>query len=104
MKNDLHTLENYTYELNIFDSSIVFGHFRQEMKFCSLLEKNPEKFHKSKEKAHVGWLVLTQKNYPLKFGSCPVFYEITVFSLQLINMIVLSLEKSYITRSFWING
>ena len=78
MKKYLHTLENYTYGLKSFNVSIVFGHFRQKLNFAFFWKKTA-KFHRSKERTHVGWLVLAQKKYPLKFGS--FFYEITVFSL-----------------------
>ena len=48
------------------------------MKFCSFLEKNPKGFTDPKEKLMSGdWC---KKTYPLKFGGCPVFYEIKVFS------------------------
>ena len=100
----MHTLGNYTYGLNSFNVSIVFGHFRQEMKFCSFLEKNPKSSTDPKEKLMSGdWC---KKMYPLKFGSCPAFYEITVFSFVINQSDRPEPRKELhrITKSFSING
>ena len=51
-------------------------------------------------------MVLSQKMYPLKFGSCPVFYEITVFSFVINQSDRPEPRKELhrITKSFSING
>ena len=68
--------------------------------------KKPRKVPEVQRKTHVGWLVLSQKMYPLKFGSCPVFYEITVFSFVINQSDRPEPRKELhrIKKSFSING
>ena len=81
MKNDLHTLENYTYGLNGFNVSTAFGHFRQEMKFCSFLEKTPISSTDPKKKLMSGGWYSYKKIIPENSAVVQYFMKLQYFHL-----------------------
>ena len=77
-----------------------FQTFQTEMKFWSFWKKNLSNLHRSKEKTHVAWLVLAQKNYPLKSGSRQYFMKLQYFCC---NWSIWSSRKE-LHKTFSING
>ena len=70
--------------MNRLNVSIVLGHVRP-MNFCSFAEKNRR--DPRSQRKNSCWVVgghTKEVSYLLKLGSYPIFYEITVFSTEMI--------------------
>ena len=68
--------------MNRLNISIALGHIRQ-MNFCFFVEKNRR--GPQIQRKNSCWVVgghTKEVSYLLKLGSYPIFYEITVFSIE----------------------
>ena len=68
--------------MNRLNVNIVLGHFRQT-DFCSFVEKNRRDLQVQRKNSC--WVVgghTKEVSYLLKLGSYPIFYEMTVFSIE----------------------